>query len=299
MLATHTQRPSHGIYATAFASIKTDAEKMAVNIDTALESVSDSILDLAAFDEAHADIGRLLESFRALLDAKAAFRFRAAAVDAIQRNLVAGRNADGSALDDDDDDADDEEKDEKDAADKLLARFAAAHKGDVLAPLVAFDAVCASLVRDKMAKYNKQSHELKYHKLQEYVELRKKMAEICEAGPYANPIGDPMDEDEDDDLAIVGEQTNYKCPITQTIMNAEIFTSKKCSHSFSSAIHEIIRRSDPNAECPVAGCNKYIRTIDLFRDKVMERKAKIYLRKKADEEDEENSQRRPATQVLD
>ncbi len=52
----------------------------------------------------------------------------------------------------------------------------------------------------------------------------------------------------------------------------EPYTSKVCKHSYSDRIIAHLREQHGQAECPVIGCNSYLRLSDLFKDKKLARK---------------------------
>ncbi|KAJ3192574.1 hypothetical protein HDU67_005415 [Dinochytrium kinnereticum] len=132
----------------------------------------------------------------------------------------------------------------------------------------------------KMQIYSKQTDEEKYHVNQAYVEMRKKLWEVNNAGPFRLN----GNEEDDDELAIIGEQSSFLCPFT-TVLMEDPHTSKICKHSFSKAIVDIIRGSrEGKIECPVAGCNKMVRMVDLYRDKILARKIERYRESQEDME---------------
>ncbi|KAJ3073803.1 hypothetical protein HDU98_000655 [Podochytrium sp. JEL0797] len=285
---------SLGVFGTAFGTLSNDAANTLNNIATAMESVEASILDVAeAFEGgAHSDkdkakaqrtLDGLVAHFRNLSDAKKRAEFGASVVREMKANLLNEKNPDGSVRAKD-----------LDSTDALLARFA--NKDDLLENIPSFERHYQTTVKAKTKAYEKLSDEQKYNakSSKEYAELMKKLAEICTTGPYS---GSQEEEDSDADLAIVGGQTNYKCPLTQTLMTAEIFTSTTCHHSFSDAIHHHIRASvRGSAECPVAGCNKYVTESCLKRDKGMERKVKMHIRQ-TQEEEEARATQNPANVI--
>ncbi|KAJ3010413.1 UNVERIFIED_CONTAM: hypothetical protein HDU68_002139 [Siphonaria sp. JEL0065] len=289
-------RTSHGNYATAFAEILQNCAAMNANVETALESVETAMLDMASISEENAEaekeLDTLMDAFCSLLDAKRTFTLRERIIEKMKANLINGKEVDGTERMDHD--GGDDEDEELDDMDKLLKRFS--DPKDLFRNLNGFEDYFNTQLTAVTAAYAKKSSEEKYSKVTEYIELRKKLAEICTTGPYAN---NSQQDDSDEDLAIVGGQSNYKCPITQAIMTSEIYTSKICSHSFSSAIQQMIKSGGQRIECPVAGCNKYIRSSDVARDKGMERKAKIHFRRMEEAREEESSQRAGVTQVIE
>ncbi|KAJ3083627.1 hypothetical protein HDU99_007898 [Rhizoclosmatium hyalinum] len=262
-----------------------------MNVEAALSSVEGALLDVAEAVEAkqsgatgHFD--ELLVAFKGLIDAKRRVGLRQSVVAKMKTRLVSGKKVDGG----------EKEEVDPDDIDALLARFP--DQSNLLTGLSSFSAFYEQSLKDEFRKYDAKSDDEKYETAPEFIELKKKLAEILTTGPYSsNGSAGDMDVDSDEDLAIVGGQSNFKCPLTQMLMTNEIYTSSVCNHSFSDAIKQLIRSSqNGRAECPVAGCNKYVRNENLVRDKGMERKAKAHVRK-LEEEEETNATQRPGVVI--
>lgn len=69
----------------------------------------------------------------------------------------------------------------------------------------------------------------------------------------------------------------------------EPYTARVCNHSFSKAVIEMVkdRRNNGQIECPVAGCNKYIKMADLFLDKRLKKRIERYLELEQEQAQEE------------
>jgi hypothetical protein len=77
-----------------------------------------------------------------------------------------------------------------------------------------------------------------------------------------------MEEEEDEEIAMVSQKISIHCPLTRIIMTIP-YTSKTCHHSFSEAVLDYL--SNGPAECPVAGCNRYLKLQDMYKDKKLAR----------------------------
>ncbi|KAJ3118273.1 hypothetical protein HK098_005978 [Nowakowskiella sp. JEL0407] len=127
----------------------------------------------------------------------------------------------------------------------------------------------------KKKEYLEIPKELRLNRAQEYKTFKKKLWEVeFPNRPYNEGGGgtqQPM-MDEDEDLMVVEEAVNYLCPITKKPM-LDPYTSIVCTHSYSNAIIDMIRRSGgQEVECPVAGCNMYIRMSQLKQNKTLRKK---------------------------
>merc|ERR1712196_76052 len=82
-------------------------------------------------------------------------------------------------------------------------------------------------------------------------------------------MGQPQASVEDDDVVAEDddedEEAALKCPITT--MTLEKPERANCGHTFSAAaIRAMLKAKNGNIICPVAGCNKQIKTADLKKD---------------------------------
>jgi SUMO ligase MMS21 Smc5/6 complex component len=77
-------------------------------------------------------------------------------------------------------------------------------------------------------------------------------------------------EQEDEELAMVSQKISVHCPLTRLVMTLP-YTSKTCHHSFSDAVIDYIQKGKGIAECPVAGCNHFLKLSDLYKDKTLAR----------------------------
>lgn len=84
------------------------------------------------------------------------------------------------------------------------------------------------------------------------------------------PVEDDMEEDEDDDIAIVEEQISFICPFTTQMMD-EVWKSKTCGHIFSSAVHNLLTTHRGRIECPVTGCDRYVTSSNVVKDAKLNR----------------------------
>lgn len=92
------------------------------------------------------------------------------------------------------------------------------------------------------------------------------------------------EDDDDDELVITEQQESIICPITKKLMS-EPLVSKRCGHSYSSIIKDVIRDNpERRIECPVAGCVHFVTLSDLEPNKSLARKIR---RKKYIEMEEE------------
>jgi SUMO ligase MMS21 Smc5/6 complex component len=84
---------------------------------------------------------------------------------------------------------------------------------------------------------------------------------------YLERIGLAQDARNDDELQMVTQSVNYKCPITMTVMT-DPWTSKTCNHSYS---HEIVNilRADRRCACPVSGCFNELTMDDIYKDALL------------------------------
>ncbi|KAI9098045.1 zinc-finger of the MIZ type in Nse subunit-domain-containing protein [Phlyctochytrium arcticum] len=134
--------------------------------------------------------------------------------------------------------------------------------------------------------YATKTDEEKYHGSEDYVEYQRRLWEKTHPGkPFTL---NASNEEEDDELEIVSQNESMICPITRSYLDDPV-TSQVCRHSYSSeaitAHIKISQRNNHNsrAECPVAGCNKYVQLSDLRVNKSL---ARIVAQRKAQEEAE-------------
>ncbi|RKO94947.1 hypothetical protein CXG81DRAFT_8314, partial [Caulochytrium protostelioides] len=89
---------------------------------------------------------------------------------------------------------------------------------------------------------------------------------------------------DDDELEIVAEERNYKCPLTSQWLESPV-RSTACGHVYSqTAVQEYIasyqaRRAETGAGpplpvCPVAMCRHYVGARDLVEDHLLARQVK-------------------------
>lgn len=90
---------------------------------------------------------------------------------------------------------------------------------------------------------------------------------------YKNQILNESNENENDELAVIGSHETYKDPFTQDWLNNPV-RSKTCGHVFSNeSISQAISRSGGMTSCPVFGCSSEINKRDLIIDPVLARKS--------------------------
>ncbi|KAJ3010549.1 hypothetical protein HKX48_007334 [Thoreauomyces humboldtii] len=121
-----------------------------------------------------------------------------------------------------------------------------------------------------------------------------------EGEPAHQDEGGQGNDDDDMELEIVSQHMSLQCPITTQTLEDPV-TSQTCKHSYSrGAITEHIRHGEKHnpsrrAECPVAGCARYITLADLKPDKDLAR----LVRRKLAEEDEEAGREDEEYAVMD
>ncbi|KAJ3231129.1 hypothetical protein HDU78_007871 [Chytriomyces hyalinus] len=274
---------SQRAYATLFGDLLADFDHFKSNIRLGLEACEQAILDLGESIH-HADktmepiesngILKLIDGFKQLVDAHQLNEIKKSIVQNMRSNLVAGKSVDGTQMDTVD----------LDDAEAFMDRFANATENDPLNGVEKFSEHFAKKLKQAKVKYAKKSEEEKYEAFPAYIAMREKLWSINHSEPFSFD-GVAEREEEDDELAIVGQATNYKCPLTAALMT-EAWRSKACKHHFSSAIkqHIAMARGAP-AECPVSGCNKYVRLADLERDRLFEKRAMRYEQEMEEEAD--------------
>ncbi|KAJ3241468.1 hypothetical protein HDU81_000520 [Chytriomyces hyalinus] len=275
---------SQRAYATLFGDLLADFDNFKSNIRLGLEACEQAILDLGESIH-HADktmepiesngILKLIDGFKQLVDAHQLNEIKKAIVQNMRSNLVAGRTVDGSAMDAVD----------LNDAETFMDRFANASENDPLNGVEKFSEHFTKKLKQAKVKYAKKSEEEKYETFPAYISMREKLWSINHSEPFSFDGVSAEQEEEDDELAIVGQATNYKCPLTAALMT-EAWRSKACNHHFSSAIklHIAAAQGKP-AECPVSGCPKYVRLVDLERDRLFEKRAMRYEQEMEDEAD--------------
>ncbi|KAI8855277.1 hypothetical protein BC829DRAFT_438676 [Chytridium lagenaria] len=139
----------------------------------------------------------------------------------------------------------------------------------------------STVVAKKMKVYLQKSEKERYNGNPAYVDLCKKIWEVNHTGAFKMD----EDEEEDDELAVIGEQESLICPIMRTLME-EPHTSIICHHSFSKAIIDLIKSNNGKLECPVAGCRKILRLSDLKFNKALNRKIERHRESQEDMEAE-------------
>ncbi|KAJ3314485.1 hypothetical protein HDU76_002403 [Blyttiomyces sp. JEL0837] len=281
------------------------------------EDAEKKALNVAERKKLQSDIDDLLAKFKSMLDVMQYCRIQKAVIEGMKTNLMSGWNCDGTVRrapqpprptkrkgknikkekvrgkgkgkgkeTADNMEVDGEEEEEEEEEDGGEEEEEEAEQEPEPEPVL-FKKFFENEVALRVKKYNSLSDEEKYHPVPEYVDLKKKMWEARYPDKPFNLDGSQANDDEDDEIAIVGEQTNFNCPLTMVLME-EPYTSKVCKHSFSSAIFEHIRKARPpqRAECPIVGCNKYIVAGDFFLDKSLARR--VARKKKQQLEDEQN-----------
>ncbi|KAI9004683.1 zinc-finger of the MIZ type in Nse subunit-domain-containing protein [Gaertneriomyces semiglobifer] len=119
----------------------------------------------------------------------------------------------------------------------------------------------------KQAEYQARSDQEKYNDAEPYQEFRSKVLDKQNPGN--------VEEEGDDGLMIVSQNISLECPITRKLFK-EPYTTK-CKHTFEkAAIMAVIQTAQVErrrAECPYAGCNKYISLSDLRLDRDIQKQA--------------------------
>ncbi|KAJ3105432.1 hypothetical protein HDU96_008579 [Phlyctochytrium bullatum] len=233
------------VYETKFNPILSDHDRAMQNMNQGLLLVETALVDLEEADpddEEHKDLKeKLHKGFCETLDQMYELNCRRQIIEKLKVKLVNGRSLAGN---------NDDGEDARDYSNEDFVEFV------------------ETTLSKEMDAYMARSEKERYHSVESYVEMRRKVWSISHTEPFRL---DPDDED-DDELAIVSEQVSLTCPFTLALMEKP-HTSKICKHSYSAAVLEYIRRA-PNRtiECPVSGCNRVVRLQDLYEDKILERK---------------------------
>eukprot|EP01104_Vermistella_antarctica_P021254 TRINITY_DN9479_c0_g1_i1.p1 TRINITY_DN9479_c0_g1~~TRINITY_DN9479_c0_g1_i1.p1 ORF type:complete len:271 (-),score=68.77 TRINITY_DN9479_c0_g1_i1:83-895(-) len=107
----------------------------------------------------------------------------------------------------------------------------------------------------------------------EYTEYRKSVWTVHHSG-------EPLPEEEDDDIAMAVQERSLKCPLTNATF-VDPVKSKVCGHTFSKHAIEATIRASRGSSCPIAGCNRPIHLRDLVTDEDTIRDLKRHLRREA------------------
>ncbi|GAA5963849.1 hypothetical protein JCM3765_004039 [Sporobolomyces pararoseus] len=92
--------------------------------------------------------------------------------------------------------------------------------------------------------------------------------------------GEGEEEDSDDELEIGAQSTDFRCPLTASILE-DPFTSTECPHSYSGdAIKEYITKTGKGSiACPVAGCSKILTLAKVVRDDNLRKRVEKHLKR--------------------
>ncbi|GAA6019039.1 hypothetical protein JCM11491_002498 [Sporobolomyces phaffii] len=86
-------------------------------------------------------------------------------------------------------------------------------------------------------------------------------------------------DDSDEELEIGAQSTDFRCPLTASILE-DPYTSSVCPHSYSGeAIKEYIRTNSGQVACPVAGCSKKLTLATVERDDGLNRRVEGHLKR--------------------
>ncbi|KAJ3257887.1 hypothetical protein HK103_004178 [Boothiomyces macroporosus] len=121
-------------------------------------------------------------------------------------------------------------------------------------------------------------------KIEAYKQFRSAIFKVRNPTGYFTFGGD----DSDDELNVLGQSEQIKCPLTQAIMT-DPYTAP-CKHSYSRAVFELFKHRG-TISCPVAGCRQTFSRGDLKQDfalkKRIEKKLKEMDRNRQDLEADE------------
>ncbi|KAI8610932.1 hypothetical protein BC830DRAFT_1232302 [Chytriomyces sp. MP71] len=249
---------SQRAYSTLFGQLLVDFDSIGSNIRVAMEACEQGI-----------GVAKLVEAFKQLVDAHALNSLKKGVVETMKTRLLAGR-----------------ELEDLNDTEAFLVRFGELDDSDPLANLPRFSDFFNTEFQKELEKYMALSEEDKYERNKDYFEMRKSLWAVNHSEPFSFDGSTAMDEDVD--LQVTGEIKNFKCPITAMHMT-EIYTSTLCKHSYSPVIKQYIMRNNGKFECPVAGCNKYVRLEILERDPRMERVARKYENARVEQEEEQRA----------
>ncbi|KAH7885351.1 hypothetical protein F5I97DRAFT_1884716 [Phlebopus sp. FC_14] len=152
-------------------------------------------------------------------------------------------------------------------------------------------------VKRKINDFRRKTTRQKYASNDAYVQFKQGIFEVQNPGLAIPPINDlvPREDDdvseEEDDLEIGGVTQDYKCPITLVTLTNPV-TSSVCGHSYSAAaIQDYLRGADTGGRpCPAAGCNKRLTMTLVAPDKDLEKRVKIALRRRQQDEDSDEGE---------
>ncbi|TPX47542.1 hypothetical protein SeMB42_g00169 [Synchytrium endobioticum] len=138
-----------------------------------------------------------------------------------------------------------------------------------------------------IAEYSGKPPAQKYYSSRDYRYFREKAHDIgpnahrpfrmCEIHDDLDATAGHDDDDDDEDIRVEAVTKDYRCYITRRIMDAEVWTTRTCNHSFSSAILDMLRRARAKVQCPAPSCDFLLCEANLERDRGLEREIKVYL----------------------
>ncbi|KAK8069392.1 hypothetical protein PG994_006008 [Apiospora phragmitis] len=141
----------------------------------------------------------------------------------------------------------------------------------------------AELREAQTGEYNSKSMYQKYGMNNDYIHFKK----LWHDAWFDQRGGDEAEEDSDEDLIVAGEVQDYRCPLSMVVMR-EPYTSKLCKHSFEKlAILEYLPKNGAAKQCPLAGCDKDLRTRDLYFDDLLVRRIKRATAKESGTQDDD------------
>lgn len=96
---------------------------------------------------------------------------------------------------------------------------------------------------------------------------------------FPPPLTEDGDDPEDDEIDVGGAQTDFKCPLTLTLLENPM-TSSLCPHSFSgAAIREMLGKARGRMPCPIAGCPQTLTLGDLHADEGLRQRVEQFERR--------------------
>ncbi|KAJ3321461.1 hypothetical protein HDV06_004130 [Boothiomyces sp. JEL0866] len=104
-----------------------------------------------------------------------------------------------------------------------------------------------------------------------YKQFRSAIFKVRNPNGYFSFGGD----DSDDELNVLGQSEQLKCPLTQAIMT-DPYTAP-CKHSYSRAVFELFRGRS-SISCPVAGCRQTFSRHELKQDMALKKRIEKKLR---------------------
>ncbi|KAI5479792.1 E3 SUMO-protein ligase nse2 [Pseudohyphozyma bogoriensis] len=107
------------------------------------------------------------------------------------------------------------------------------------------------------------------------------------------PAEDNDDDDSDDEIEIGAQVTDFKCPLTLSLLK-EPMKNPACKHHFSkAAILDMLAHSEKDANgnsvCPTSGCHARFKKEDLVLDKALERRVAAYVERQRGGEGQKKS----------